>query len=253
MKLLGVVGHSDTGKTTLIEDLAGRLSERGAVGTIKHIDCRPDLDTAGTDTARHRGAGARETYGIADGEWFATGETITLEEAVSRLARSCSYALVEGYRGADLPVVALGDSSPAGEVLASAASADDIETDALLAALEDREPFATTPGVARQLIRSGGDPAEAAVATLRARIDGRIGGREEVERVLEEVRRELERDGIESACDYRPPLDDRGGELVFLAVSGATHPDALGAIRTGIEGFEDELPGFAPESVSMGV
>src|SRR3972149_10484765 len=55
------VGYKKVGKTTLIEKLIAELSNRGyRVGTVKHhhSDFPVSVDTVGTDTWRHRQAGA---------------------------------------------------------------------------------------------------------------------------------------------------------------------------------------------------
>ncbi|MFB6298279.1 MAG: molybdopterin-guanine dinucleotide biosynthesis protein B [Salinirussus sp.] len=145
MYAVRIVGPSGTGKTTLVERLTERLSERGRVGTIKHLDCRPDLDTEGKDTARHRAAGATTTYGIAtSGEWFATGTDCDLGEGLNRLADTCDYAIVEGYSGSGLalPTVVLGDvPAPEGApVIASASTAAAVDFDATVAAIERAGP-----------------------------------------------------------------------------------------------------------------
>lgn len=57
--LVGIVGVSNSGKTTLIERLVPLLRARGLrVGTIKHDAHGFDLDRPGKDTWRHREAGA---------------------------------------------------------------------------------------------------------------------------------------------------------------------------------------------------
>jgi len=60
-KVLLIVGYKKVGKTTLIEKLIPELSQRGyRVGTVKHhhSDFPALVDTMGTDTWRHRQAGA---------------------------------------------------------------------------------------------------------------------------------------------------------------------------------------------------
>lgn len=60
-RVLLVVGYKKVGKTTLIEKLVPELSRRGyRVGTVKHhhSDFPVSVDSAGTDTWRHRQAGA---------------------------------------------------------------------------------------------------------------------------------------------------------------------------------------------------
>ena len=109
MRVIGVVGPSDSGKTTLVERLAERLSGRGRVATVKHLTHAPDVDTDGKDTQRHRSAGAAATYGITDEEgWFATGSDRTLDEILDDLTPDYEYAIVEGFSDARLPQVVLG-------------------------------------------------------------------------------------------------------------------------------------------------
>jgi formylmethanofuran dehydrogenase subunit E len=60
-QVLHIVGFKKVGKTTLIEKLVSELAARGyRVGTIKHhhSDVPADVDSVGTDTWRHRRAGA---------------------------------------------------------------------------------------------------------------------------------------------------------------------------------------------------
>jgi len=141
MKVLRVVGPSDAGKTTLVEGVVDRLSERGRVGTIKHIDCEPDIDTEGKDTARHRAAGAARTEGITtSGTWFATGDDRTLADALDDLARTCDYAVVEGYGDADLPTVALGGADVT-DPLVAVPTADAVDVDAVIDRLEATDPY----------------------------------------------------------------------------------------------------------------
>ncbi|SFR57618.1 molybdopterin-guanine dinucleotide biosynthesis protein B [Anaeromicropila populeti] len=60
MKIISVVGYSNTGKTTLIECMIRALKSRGyRVGTIKKIHCGDyEIDKPGKDTYRHKAAGA---------------------------------------------------------------------------------------------------------------------------------------------------------------------------------------------------
>ncbi len=61
MKILHVIGKKKHGKTTLITDLIEELVKRGLkVGTIKHCGHDHELDTPGTDSFKHRQAGASQ-------------------------------------------------------------------------------------------------------------------------------------------------------------------------------------------------
>ena len=57
--VISVVGHSNAGKTTLVEKLIRELSSQGLkVATLKHAHHRVELDTPGKDSYRYKAAGA---------------------------------------------------------------------------------------------------------------------------------------------------------------------------------------------------
>ncbi len=61
MKVYGIVGWKNTGKTTLVERLVGEIAGRGfSVSTVKHTHHNVDVDQKGKDSWRHRRAGARQ-------------------------------------------------------------------------------------------------------------------------------------------------------------------------------------------------
>ena len=71
MKVIGIIGWKDTGKTTLIEKLINEFNNRNfSVSTIKHSHHRISVDKEGTDTFRHFNAGARETILASKKKWI---------------------------------------------------------------------------------------------------------------------------------------------------------------------------------------
>jgi formylmethanofuran dehydrogenase subunit E len=101
-KVLLIVGYKKVGKTTLIEKLIPELSDRGyRVGAVKHhhSDFPASFDTAGTDTWRHRQAGA-SSVALATPTDFAmfrdNESSISLDEIVSALGAT-DIVLVEGF------------------------------------------------------------------------------------------------------------------------------------------------------------
>jgi molybdopterin-guanine dinucleotide biosynthesis protein MobB len=59
MKRIHIIGHKNSGKTTLIVNLVNELTRQGyRVGTIKHTHHDHELDTPGKDSHRHREAGS---------------------------------------------------------------------------------------------------------------------------------------------------------------------------------------------------
>ena len=71
MKVIGIIGWKDTGKTTLIEKLINEFNSRNfSVSTIKHSHHCISVDKEGTDSFRHFNAGARETILASKKKWI---------------------------------------------------------------------------------------------------------------------------------------------------------------------------------------
>ncbi len=102
MRVVAIVGHQGSGKTTLIERLIAGLRARGlTVSTIKHTHHHViELDTPGKDSHRHRIAGAAEVIVASDSGWAriaASGEPASLPILLSHL-RPVDVVLVEGFK-----------------------------------------------------------------------------------------------------------------------------------------------------------
>jgi molybdopterin-guanine dinucleotide biosynthesis protein B len=112
--ILGVYGQKDSGKTTVVESLVSRLTEKGySVGTVKHTHLQDvGLDVEGSDTWKHARAGAgivalsssEETMFLVKRE-MGLGDIGTSINEISPL----DLLLVEGYKGENIPKIAVGD------------------------------------------------------------------------------------------------------------------------------------------------
>lgn len=103
MKIFGVTGWKNSGKTGLIERLVVDMTLRGlSVSTIKHAHHSFDVDQPGKDSHRHRVAGAREVL-LASAKRFALmheigeGQEPPLAELLTKLS-SVDIVLIEGYK-----------------------------------------------------------------------------------------------------------------------------------------------------------
>jgi molybdopterin-guanine dinucleotide biosynthesis protein B len=83
--------------------LVAELSRRGwKVSTVKHAHHDFDIDKEGTDSFRHRQAGASEVAVVSGRRWALMHELRgedepSLDDVLSRLA-PCDIVLVEGYK-----------------------------------------------------------------------------------------------------------------------------------------------------------
>ena len=102
MRVVAIVGHKGSGKTTLIERLIGSARERGlTVSTVKHAHHHEiELDTPGKDSFRHRQAGASEVIVASDRGWAriaASPHPVGLPVLLGEL-RPVDLVIVEGYK-----------------------------------------------------------------------------------------------------------------------------------------------------------
>jgi molybdopterin-guanine dinucleotide biosynthesis adapter protein len=103
MKVIGIVGWKNNGKTTLVVRLVEHLVARGyRVSTVKHAHHEVDLDRPGKDTHRHREAGAAEVMLATSRRWALVHELRGEEEPPldALLARMTAVDLVvvEGFK-----------------------------------------------------------------------------------------------------------------------------------------------------------
>ncbi|MEM9129113.1 MAG: molybdopterin-guanine dinucleotide biosynthesis protein B [Pseudomonadota bacterium] len=110
MKIYGIVGWKNTGKTTLLERLVTEITGRGiTVSTIKHAHHSFDVDHPGKDSYRHRAAGATEVL-LTSANRFALMHELrgapepSLDELLSKLS-PVNLVLIEGFKTGTHPKI----------------------------------------------------------------------------------------------------------------------------------------------------
>lgn len=105
VKIIGFVGDSGAGKTTLVEQLIAHFTGGGCrVAAIKHAHHGFDIDRPGKDSYRFRAAGAAQVLLASDQRWALLGEqaegdpSTALARHIGRLD-PCDLVIVEGFRG----------------------------------------------------------------------------------------------------------------------------------------------------------
>jgi molybdopterin-guanine dinucleotide biosynthesis adapter protein len=140
--VFGVAGWKNAGKTTLTERLVAEFVRRGwTVATVKHAHHAADIDTPGTDSFRHRAAGAAEVALVTGQRYAIVREQAeaALGEVLARLAPA-DLVLVEGYKREPHPKI---------EVRAAESPPMDAATHNIVAIASDRRPSDGPPWFAR--------------------------------------------------------------------------------------------------------
>jgi molybdopterin-guanine dinucleotide biosynthesis protein MobB len=108
MRVYGIVGRKNTGKTHLVARLVEAATRRGLrVSTVKHAHHAFDVDQPGKDSYVHREAGAHEVIVSSGLRWALLHENRgaaepSLPELLARLS-PCDLVLVEGFKAGSHP------------------------------------------------------------------------------------------------------------------------------------------------------
>ena len=146
MRVYGVTGWKNSGKTTLVERLVAELVARGfTVSTVKHAHHGFDLDQPGKDSYRHRAAGAGQVLVASRRRWALMTEIDGPEEPrlAALLARlePVDLVLVEGYKRDAHPKIEARRAETARDLIAAGdATVEAVASDTALPGL-DRPVF----------------------------------------------------------------------------------------------------------------
>ena len=154
MRVFGVVGWKNAGKTGLMERLVSEITARGfSVSTVKHAHHSFDVDHEGKDSYRHRHAGATEVL-LASANRFALmhelrdEEEPRLEALLAKLA-PVDLVLIEGYKRDRHPKVEAHRSvtgnpliAPEDDTVRAVASDTELELDRPVFDLDDTKAIA---------------------------------------------------------------------------------------------------------------
>lgn len=109
-RVIGIAGWKNSGKTTLTEKLVAELTARGwRVSTVKRAHHDADIDQPGTDSHRHRVAGAAEVLLVTANRWAlmheVRGEAEPDLDTMLEQLSPCDIVLVEGYKHGSHPKI----------------------------------------------------------------------------------------------------------------------------------------------------
>lgn len=106
-KIVGFVGSSNSGKTTLIEKLLFHLKKRGyRTGVVKHAGHGFDMDREGKDSWRYQQSGADGVIVSSPGKMVLSRQGIPDRlHAVLPYMADMDIVLVEGFKNESIPKI----------------------------------------------------------------------------------------------------------------------------------------------------
>jgi len=124
VRVYGITGWKNSGKTTLVERLVAEIVGRGlSVSTVKHAHHGFDVDQPGRDSHRHRAAGASQVLVASSARWALMSELRgaaepPLGQLLERLD-PVDLVLVEGYKRDRHPKIEAHRAENAQDLIAS--------------------------------------------------------------------------------------------------------------------------------------
>jgi molybdopterin synthase catalytic subunit len=271
MYAIAVVG--DSGTEHVAETIVDHLTERGTVGTVRYGSGGEPPRQQTNGTARTAGRDVHRAYSVsADGDWAAAGDSLSLQDALAELARTCDYAVVEAESAVDLPTVVVGDgtadtedgdwSADTGEVLARVSSLAEFDAGSTVASLEATDPYETLGSLVARVKRSADEDRAGAIATFTGRVRAKDHADDSPTESLEferydgvaetkmaALREELEsREGVyEVRLHHKTGVVEAGEDIVFVVVLAGHRTEAFRTVEDGINRLKEEVPLFKKE------
>ena len=136
MKIIQVVGRSNSGKTTFIKQLVPKLKTQGLVAVIKHLGEHEFELEEGKDTTGFFDMGADISVGIDAHKSVVAIRDNSLESMLKILFdQGMNFTVIEGFKQIAFPRIVIGDLKTDHSVLTNPC------TDDVLASLDAFEDF----------------------------------------------------------------------------------------------------------------
>ena len=136
MKIIQVVGRSNSGKTTFIKQLIPKLKTQGRVAVIKHLGDHEYKLEEGKDTTGFFDAGADFSVGIDAHKSVAAIRNNSLESSLRLLYnQGIDFTVIEGFKQKAFPRIVIGDLETDNCILTNPC------TDEVLASIDAFEDF----------------------------------------------------------------------------------------------------------------
>ena len=246
MKIIQIVGRSNSGKTTFIKRLIPALSAHGTVGVVKHLGHHGFALEPGKDTTIFYESHAAISSGVDDDKSVIVRRENDLDSTLEVLCNAgIDYAILEGFKSRLFPRIVIGDLESENVVLRNP-SVDDV-----IAALPEFEDYYTVEGLVRELKREYGVSHAGAVLTFNRIVKEWTGTErteylefdETVDALTESLRREIEAvPGIIGArFHHRKGRLYAGEDITYVAILAEHREEAFAAAGRAIDRLKREL------------
>jgi molybdopterin synthase catalytic subunit len=263
MKIISIVGHKKTGKTTLVERLVKALKEHGTVGTVKHLHDH-SLHTPDTDTWKHARAGADVVIGVTPYELvkFSNGD---LTCAIDELADDgMEFAVIEGWKDSALPKIALGDVN-ATNILLRLDRQENADIDGIVDMVQKQPEYQTLASLVKKIRCSGNIEKAGAIGTFTGIVRavsensrteflefesyGEVAG-QKMDEICSSLRKE---NGIiDVLMHHRTGIIQKGEYIVYIVVAAGHREQMFPVLREAIERLKREVPIWKKEHALEG-
>lgn len=256
MKVISIVGHKKTGKTTLVSRLVTALSEIGSVGTVKSM-VHQHFNPQDTDTGKHFDAGADIVVGVTKDELVTIESNPNLEKALNNLAdRGMDFAVVEGDKESSLPKIVLGDmEEELANVIMQLSAHPDVDIDELVELTLSQPEWVTLDLLINKVRKSPQIKKAGAIGTFTGIVREHTKETqttylefEKYEKVaderIEQICNELkQKEGIlDVVIHHKIGRIDPGEDIVYIVVASAHRKELFPVLSEAIERVKSEVP-----------
>lgn len=264
MKIISVVGHKKTGKTTLVERLVKALKEHGTVGTIKHIHDH-SLHTPNTDTWKHTRAGADVVIGVTPFELVKFSNENSLDRALTELADGgMDFAVVEGWKESALAKIALGDVEVS-NIIIRLDRQENANIDAIVDLVQKQPEYHTLESLVKKIRCSGMLEKAGSIGTFTGIVRA-VSANSRTEFLEFESYGEVARQKMDEICSalkqkdgitdvlmhHRTGMIQKGEDIVYIVVAAGHRDQMFPVLRDAIERLKAEVPIWKKEHALEG-
>ncbi|MDV2481741.1 molybdopterin-guanine dinucleotide biosynthesis protein B [Methanoculleus sp. Wushi-C6] len=247
MKIIQIVGRSNTGKTTFIKNLIPALSAHGTVGAVKHVGHHGYRLEPGKDTTIYHEAHAALSTGVDSEKSVLIRRENDLDSTLETLCNmGIEYAVIEGFKTRPFPRIVIGDLESENVVLRNPSSVEEV-----IAALPSFEDYYTIEGLVRDLKREHDLAHAGAILTFNGIVREWSGTEhteylefdETVDAVTESIGQEMEAvPGIIGVrFHHRKGRLYAGEDITYLAILAEHRQEAFAAASNAIDRLKREL------------